>query len=46
LFERARLDKNAALEAYCTALERATIKSVEDGFMTKDLAICVYNTMK
>ena len=46
LEQRARLDNNAELAAFCQALERAVIKTVEDGFMTKDLAICVFNTNK
>lgn len=44
LDQRAKLDKNAELAAYVVALERAVIKTVEDGFMTKDLAITVLNT--
>jgi isocitrate dehydrogenase len=33
------------LAAFSKALEAAIIESVEAGFMTKDLAICVHNTM-
>jgi len=42
LAHRAKLDNNDALNKYCEALERACIKTVEDGFMTKDLALCVH----
>eukprot|EP01017_Pseudomicrothorax_dubius_P042183 TRINITY_DN684_c0_g1_i1.p1 TRINITY_DN684_c0_g1~~TRINITY_DN684_c0_g1_i1.p1 ORF type:complete len:415 (+),score=144.79 TRINITY_DN684_c0_g1_i1:130-1374(+) len=44
LLHRARLDKNADLEHFCQALEATVIETVEAGFMTKDLAICVHNT--
>lgn len=40
------MDENKELEHFCHALEAAVIKTVEDGFMTKDLAICVFNTNK
>lgn len=43
---RAKLDKNAELDRFCKTLERATIQAVEEGFMTKDLAICIYDTNK
>ena len=43
---RAQLDKNKPLEKFCKDLEAAIIETVEKGFMTKDLAICVYNTNK
>jgi len=36
------LDSNAPLAKYCEALEAACIETVEAGFMTKDLAICVH----
>jgi isocitrate dehydrogenase len=44
LLHRAHLDKNAELEKFCHTLEAATIEAVENGEMTKDLAICVHNT--
>jgi isocitrate dehydrogenase len=44
LLHRAKLDKNTQLEVFCNTLERSVIEAVESGFMTKDLAICVYNT--
>lgn len=40
LAHRAKLDDNAALSRFTDIMERAVIKTVEDGFMTKDLAIC------
>ena len=44
LLHRAKLDKNTQLEVFCNTLERSVIETVEAGFMTKDLAITVYNT--
>ena len=41
LLHRAKLDKNAKLELFCNTLEASVIETVENGFMTKDLAICV-----
>jgi isocitrate dehydrogenase len=46
LMHRAKLDKNDELHKFSTALEEHTIKTVEDGFMTKDLAIIVHKTNK
>eukprot|EP01114_Cavostelium_apophysatum_P008929 TRINITY_DN219_c0_g1_i1.p1 TRINITY_DN219_c0_g1~~TRINITY_DN219_c0_g1_i1.p1 ORF type:complete len:411 (+),score=115.73 TRINITY_DN219_c0_g1_i1:131-1363(+) len=42
LAHRAKLDNNAALGKFCTALEEACIQTVEAGFMTKDLALCIH----
>lgn len=44
LIHRAKLDNNAALKAFAECLEKSVIDTVKDGFMTKDLAICVKNT--
>jgi isocitrate dehydrogenase len=44
LLHRAKLDNNAELEKFCHLLEATIIKTVENGIMTKDLAICVHNT--
>jgi isocitrate dehydrogenase len=44
LLHRAHLDNNKELERFCHTLEAATIEAVENGEMTKDLAICVHNT--
>ena len=46
LEHRAKLDKNKELLNFCQTLERSVIQSVEEGFMTKDLAICIYDTNK
>lgn len=44
LLHRAKLDNNTELARFCTLLERSVIQTVENGTMTKDLAICVHNT--
>lgn len=44
LAHRAKLDSNAPLADFCEKLERACIETVEEGFMTKDLALCVYGS--
>ncbi|MDB6453520.1 NADP-dependent isocitrate dehydrogenase [Falsirhodobacter sp. 20TX0035] len=41
LKHRAKLDNNAALANFATTLEKVTVQTVEDGFMTKDLALLV-----
>ncbi|WP_372841142.1 NADP-dependent isocitrate dehydrogenase [Phaeovulum sp.] len=41
LKHRAKLDGNEALMRFATTLERVTVQTVEDGFMTKDLALLV-----
>lgn len=46
LAHRAKLDHNLDLEKFTNALESTCIQIIEDGFMTKDLAICVYNQSK
>ena len=38
---RAKLDKNGELHNFCEVLERAVIETVENGYMTKDLALCI-----
>ncbi|TNV78951.1 hypothetical protein FGO68_gene5778 [Halteria grandinella] len=45
LDHRAKLDSNDELKRFAQTLEAAVIESVEQGFMTKDLAICVHNTV-
>ena len=42
LMHRAKLDNNPALKQFCDTLEDVTIKTVEAGVFTKDLAICVH----
>ncbi len=44
LLRRAELDKNEHLKKFAELLEHETIKAVEDGVMTKDLAIIVHKT--
>ncbi|GAB4817973.1 hypothetical protein N2152v2_005019 [Parachlorella kessleri] len=46
LAHRAKLDNNDELARFCGDLEKAVIKTVEQGAMTKDLAICVHGTTK
>jgi isocitrate dehydrogenase len=41
LAHRAKLDANPRLAAFCAALERCCIEAVEQGVMTKDLALCI-----
>ena len=41
LKHRAKLDDNAALMRFATTLEKVTVDAVEDGWMTKDLALLV-----
>ena len=45
LLHRAHLDNNAALKNWCETLERVIIETVENGQMTKDLAMCVEGSM-
>lgn len=42
LAHRAKLDGNAELAAFSTALEQVCIETVDAGFMTKDLALTVH----
>jgi len=42
LAHRAKLDNNQALARYAEQLEAACIETVENGFMTKDLALCIH----
>ncbi|KAK9670806.1 isocitrate dehydrogenase (NAD(+)) idh1, partial [Basidiobolus ranarum] len=46
LAHRAKLDNNKPLAAFVTTLEDVCIETIESGFMTKDLAICIAGTMK
>ena len=41
LKHRAKLDDNAELMRFATTLEQVTVQTVEDGWMTKDLALLV-----
>lgn len=38
---RAQLDENPELERFAKALERVCVDTIESGFLTKDLAICI-----
>jgi isocitrate dehydrogenase len=41
LLHRAKLDNNTALKNFATTLEKVCVDTIESGFMTKDLAICI-----
>jgi len=45
LAHRATLDNNEALARFAKSLEEVCIETIESGFMTKDLAICVKGGM-
>ncbi|CAB4061121.1 IDH1 [Lepeophtheirus salmonis] len=42
LAHRAKIDNNPDLLKYCNALEAACIDSVNNGHVTKDLAVCIH----
>uniref|UniRef100_A0A0G4HYE3 Isocitrate dehydrogenase [NADP] n=2 Tax=Chromera velia TaxID=505693 RepID=A0A0G4HYE3_9ALVE len=44
LSHRAKLDSNEALGKFSQALEETCIEVIEKGFMTKDLALCIYGS--
>jgi isocitrate dehydrogenase len=46
LSHRAKLDNNEPLAKFAKNLEEVCVETIESGFMTKDLAICVKGTMK
>jgi isocitrate dehydrogenase len=46
LLHRGKLDNNQELINFANTLESSIIKTVENGHMTKDLAITVYGTNK
>lgn len=41
LEHRAKLDNNEPLKRFCHALESVCVETIEAGYMTKDLAICI-----
>lgn len=41
LLHRAKLDNNQQLKHFAESLEKVCINTIESGFMTKDLAICI-----
>jgi isocitrate dehydrogenase len=45
LAHRARLDDNHALGVFVTQVEETCVETVESGFMTKDLALCVRGSL-
>ncbi|XP_060527857.1 isocitrate dehydrogenase [NADP] cytoplasmic [Cylas formicarius] len=46
LLHRAKLDNNRELENFANILEAVCIETIESGFMTKDLAICIKGMSK
>jgi len=42
LLHRAKLDNNKELQVFCETLEDVCVKTMEQGFLTKDLAICIH----
>lgn len=42
LLYRAKLDGNDELKHWCEALETVIVETIEAGFMTKDLALCIH----
>ncbi len=42
LAHRGRLDNNTQLIQFCETLEKVCVDTVESGFMTKDLAVCIH----
>ena len=46
LLHRAKLDDNVELDNYAKCLESTCIETIEAGFMTKDLAICIKGVAK
>jgi isocitrate dehydrogenase len=45
LLHRAALDKNAELKKFAETLEKVCVDTIEAGFVTKDLAICIAGSM-
>jgi isocitrate dehydrogenase len=44
LLHRSKLDGNVELRGFCETLEKTCVETIQKGFMTKDLAICVKGT--
>lgn len=42
LMHRATLDNNPQLTQFCELLEKTVIETVEQGYLTKDLALCIH----
>jgi isocitrate dehydrogenase len=45
LLHRAKLDENAPLKDFAEKLETVCVETIESGFMTKDLALCIKGTI-
>lgn len=43
LLHRAKLDNNQPLKIFAEKLEKVCVSTIESGFMTKDLALCIKN---
>lgn len=43
---RAKLDGNEKLSEFCSNLEQSIVDTIEAGYYTKDLAVCVHGTTK
>ncbi|CAH2003762.1 unnamed protein product [Acanthoscelides obtectus] len=46
LMHRAKLDNNAQLDKFAHTLEKVCVDTIQSGFMTKDLAICIKGMSK
>ena len=46
LEHRATLDGNKELARYAHTMEKACVETIDNGKMTKDLAICIYGAKK
>ena len=44
LIHRAKLDDNKILTTFAENLEKTCVETVENGYMTKDLAVCIHGT--
>jgi isocitrate dehydrogenase len=44
LIQRGKLDNNQDLIKFGESLETTCIRTVESGFMTKDLAVCIHGS--
>lgn len=44
LIQRGKLDDNQALIDFATTLEQVCVETIEAGFMTKDLALCIHGS--
>mmetsp|Transcript_37189 Transcript_37189/g.6642 ORF Transcript_37189/g.6642 Transcript_37189/m.6642 type:complete len:120 (-) Transcript_37189:910-1269(-) len=42
LLHRAKLDENEDLKRFCETLEKVVVDTIQAGFMTKDLSLCIH----